>query len=183
MSGFTGAGIPSVLWGPQDQGFAGWSYDPEIAAGASNIPAAGTIQCVRIKVIPGVLISNLWLGINSPGATLTAGQNFAILYNDAATTLLGQTVDQSTAWTSGFTPVKMPITPVNAPGQYVRLAWYWNGTTGPKFQWASSSNLVNANLVAATARFATGGAGFTSTPPASLTLALTADAYWGGLSL
>lgn len=167
---------------PQDYGFLGWSYDPAIAAVGSNSPANGVAQAITLKVSPG-LISNIWLGINSPGVTLVAGQNFAGLYSAGGVALLSSTADQSVAWASGFLAVKIPLlTPVVPAGNLVTVAWFANATTTPKFQWAGSGNLVNANLQNPNARFATGGAGLTAAMPASLALTATPDAYWCAVS-
>jgi hypothetical protein len=169
-------------WLSADQGLIAWAYDPAIAAVASNSPTAGQVQATRIKV-PATTISNLWLGINTAGATLTAGQNFAALYNSGATAQLGITADQTTNWQSGFLAIQMPITPVAVPAGFVYVCWYSNGTTTPKFQWAGSGNLVNANVPGATSRFGKGGTGATTAFPGSpLTITASADAYWAAVS-
>jgi hypothetical protein len=167
---------------PADDGFLGWAYDPAMAANASNQPAAGTVIAVRVKV-PACKITKLWVGINSAGSGLTSGQNLAGLYSSDGSALLSATADQTTPWASGFTPVSMSlVTPQVVPAGWVYVAWYANGTTVPKFQFAGSANLVNANLSNPAARFATGGTGRTTSLPASLTLNMNADAYWAGVS-
>lgn len=183
----TGSGEASS-WGPvgaplpADQGLIGWAYDSVSAANASNQPAAGTIIAVRIKV-PAATISNLWVGINSSGSGLTSGENFAGLYSGDGSSLLSATADQSTAWQSGFLAVPMALTvPQTVPAGYVYVAWYANGTTIPKFQWAGSANVVNANLTNATARFAHAQTGRTTSLPASLALGMSGDAYWAAVS-
>ena len=183
MAVILSAFVTPAQYTPADYGFLGWSYDPTSALGASNSPVNGAVQAVRIKVAGGT-ISNLWLGINAAGVGLTAGQNFAGLYNSTGQTLLSATADQTTPWASGFTAVQMALTtPQVVPPGFVYVAWFSNAVTStPKFQWANSANMDNANLATGVARFATGGGGATTALPASLTLAKTADAYWCAVS-
>lgn len=179
------AGLPAwqtVSWQPSDSGLIAWAYDPVSASSASNQPAAGQVVGVKMRV-PAGTITNLWVGLNSAGSGLTAGQNFAGLYNSAGT-LLSATADQSTAWTSGFTAVSMALTAaqVVAAG-YVYVCWFANGTTIPKFQWANSANVLNANInTGATARFVHGPGGQTTSMPASLSPGASGDGYWAAVN-
>lgn len=171
--------LAGPVYGPSDAGLFGWAYDPSISAAASNSPAAGLVVATRIK-ISACTISNIWVGINSAGGTLTAGQNFAGLYNSSGATLLSATADQTTPWTStSFAALSMPLlAPQAVSAGFVYVALFSNGTTIPKFQWANSANVVNANLTNPTARFAHGGTGATVAMPASLTLSTSGDSYW-----
>lgn len=181
----TAAGVPAwiaVPWLPQDSSLIAWAYDPVVAAASSNQPTAGQVVGVKMRV-PAGLISNLWVGLNSAGAGLTAGQNFAGLYNSAGT-LLSATADQSVAWTGSFTALPMALTtPQTVAAGFVYVCWFANGTTIPKFQWSSSANVVNANInTGGTARFVHGPGGQTTSMPASLAPGASGDTYWCAVS-
>jgi len=169
---------------PADIGLIAWAYDPTAAGGGSNSQTSGTVTAVRV-LVPATTITNIVLGINSAGVSLTSGQNFAGLYNAAGTTLLSATADQATAWQSGFTTIVAPLTtPQAVSAGYVWVAWYVNNTAGsnPKWQWCGSANFLNLGQTGVNARFCTGGTGRTTSLPASLAFSATADGYWCGLS-
>jgi len=177
-------GLLAVSPQPSDFGLVAWAYDPVIAAGASNAQSNGVITAVRLRVPAGV-ITNIILGINSAGTSMTSGQNFAGLYSGDGQTLLSATADQSANWAAtSFAAVTMALTAAQTVAAgYVYVAWYANGTgSNPKWQWNAASNFINATLGNSTARFAHGGSGATTALPASLTLTTNGDSYWCAVS-
>lgn len=165
-----------------DFGLKSWSFDPATAA-AGVVPTSGTIIMAKLY-LPAGTVNAVGVSINSAGVTLTAGQNFMGLYNQAGTRL-GVTADQSAAWTSvGYKqiPLVAPVV-IASPGFYY-VAFLSNGATPAGLTRGSnntsSTTVVNLNLTADQARFANGPAAQT-TLPASITMASrtpTSQAYW-----
>lgn len=168
-----------------DHGLQAWTYDPVSATASLALATAGTVYVVALKTNPR-LISNIVVGVQTAGGTLTASQCFAGLYQNGA--LLGSTADQSGVWNS--TGVKtMPLaSPVNPLGGLVYAAFVFNGTTGPALAHAgaalTNAALDNVALAATVARFGTANTGVTTALPATLgaVSALSTATYWVGLS-
>ncbi|MFE0472423.1 right-handed parallel beta-helix repeat-containing protein [Streptomyces sp. NPDC058947] len=175
---------PDGLAMPSDQGLLAWTGDP-VGAAATGQPSSGTLRLARIIVREPVTLSSIWLSVATAGATLTAGQNLLGLYSSAGV-LLGQTADQSTAWTTTGVKQAALTTPYTAtPGRYY-LAILTNGTTPPTLHAlaAPASGPVNAGLTVSTGRFLIGPSGQTSLP-ANLTMAnntLLSTSYWLAVS-
>lgn len=166
---------------PADFGYISWNYDPSMAGGGSQ-PAAGVLQMSSLFIPQTTTITNVVLGVTLVGATLTAGSNFAGLY-DSSGTLIDTTADQSTTWTS-VGPKVMPLTTTHSlPAGTYWVAMATTGTTRPSFHRAGSftglGSIVNQGLSAATYRFATTGSGIT-TLPASVTMSgrAVSDTTW-----
>lgn len=163
------------------------NYDPVIGPGATSL-TSGTVHMQRIDVPYPLLISNIHQTVvTTPGAGLTAGQNFAGLYT-AAGTRIGVTADQSVAWTTtGEKNMALTASALVTPGAYY-VALLSNGTTPPAFLRVALSqsvaDLVNHGMTMATARFTTGPTAQT-TLPASITMSsrvLSGTTYWAGVS-
>lgn len=170
-----------------DHGLISWTTDTVIAA-ATSITQAGTPIYTKIKLTERVnTITNILVAITTAGATLTANQNFAGLY-DSSGTRLAVTGDQSGTWNSTGLKI-MPLTaPITLGPGYYYVALLTNGTTQPTFMAAGATAQgagINANLTTATARALSAPAGGSTSLPASVTLGsqvLTGAIRWAGLS-
>lgn len=164
-----------------DHALAAWSFDPAATQGGTVLPTAGLVFSVRVKVLGVTAITNILMHLTTGGVTLTAGQCFAAVYNDAGTTLVGVTADQSTAWASGglktMAIVGGPV--AVSPYTWYRVVFWFNGTTGPSVTRGSNVNNQLLNLgIPSNFRFASSNAGTTTTPPASLGALTAVQAAW-----
>ena len=171
---------------PTDQNLIAWSYDPQ-GATSSVAPSGGVIQLVQLVLRGPATVTNVLVHVATGGSTLTAGQNFAGLY-DTTGARLGVTADQTTPWTTAGLETMALTSPVQLAAGMYYVALVANGTTPPAFARstgiASASALINAGLTAATARFATNSSGQTSLP-STVTLAsnsLATTAFWVAVS-
>jgi hypothetical protein len=150
-----------------------WTFDPAANSG-STIIATGTPFMSKVWVREPMTLSTLYASITTSGATLTAGQNFAGVYN-AAGTRIALTADQTTPWgtTTGLQTMALTVPVAVTPGAYY-LTLLSNGTTAPNFARGavagSGASTINWRLTATDARYATGPAAQTSLP-ASITMA------------
>jgi hypothetical protein len=168
-------------WFPSDYGLLGWTYDPNYPSGVAGV-ATTTMAMIKLKLNDGT-VSALGVSVSTVGSGLTAGQNFLALY-DVAGNLIGQTADQSAAWTTtGYKQASL-ITPVAVTQGYYYAAILSNGTTPPLFlrgaNLSAGAGLLNLSLSASDYRFSVVNAAGT-TPPATVNLgARTASitAYW-----
>lgn len=128
-------------------------------------------------------VASIVMAVTTAGATLTSGQNFAAIYNSSKA-LLGQTGDQSTAWTStGVKSMSISGGPVIVPAGFYYVVVWSNGTTKPTFARGSNLNVTNGTLSNANSRFATADTGRTTTAPATLgTFGGFTTAYWCGVA-
>lgn len=168
-------------WGPADQGYVAWSLDPA-ALGAVGAPVAGTVTLVQVVVRVPSVANSLVVKITAGGSGLTAGQNFAGLYNSAGARI-GVTADQSAAWTSVSTPY-MPLTaPVNLPAGKYYVGVVANGTTPPTLARGNGTGAGNAGVTGADLRFSTAQTAQTSMPVSITPGTLTANdfAWWMGI--
>lgn len=170
---------------PSGQNWKAWTFDP-----ATNLIAqvltSGLLEMVKLPIRVATTVTNIIVGITTAGSGLTAGQNWAGLYNSSGT-LLSQTADQTTAWAStGRKDMALAAPQAVAAGDYY-VAFVSNGTTPPQMPRGSSlnigSDLVNGGLTQATARYAT--AGTVTTLPASVTMGTrtpAARSWWLAVS-
>lgn len=178
IAGFTAA---ANIWQPTHYGQIAWAYDPALAINTS-VPTAGTISTVRLKLGAAASITNVVLYVQTGGATLTAGQCFAAIYQGG--TLIGVTADQATAWQSSGSKV-MPLVggPFAVAAGDLVVAFYSNGSTQPNFSRASFSGAGNLNLTLAGSRFGTADTGRTTSMPGTLgTITADSNDYWAGVS-
>lgn len=172
---------------PADQGYLGRSYDNAMVQAGLILPTAGLLNLVRVRVL-GTLVTNVHLHFTVAGGTLTAGQNFAALF-DSAGTLLSATADQATTgsnWQAGGMK-DMPLAVAQAVtyGAFYYVGFYANGSTMPTVSRAvnSASAILNGKLAAPNFRYATANAGLTTAMPASFGAQTgTATAWWAGVS-
>ena len=168
----------------QDQDLIAWQFDHATNMVASVV-TSGTVNWSKLWVRQPVTITNVCVHIGTVGAGLVAGQNFGGLY-DAAGNRIGVTADQTANWaTTGFKAMALTAPVAVTPGAY-HVAILSNAATTPAFARGSAlvNTIVNANLTAATARFATGPTAQTSLPVSVTMASRTAagNALWTGLS-
>jgi len=183
LSAYSDSVVPSLAI-PTDLGLLGMSHDTAPSSTGTVLPTAGLVNVTRIYLRASVSITNVCLIVGTAGVTLTAGQNFAALFQ--GTTLLGVTADQATNWQStGYKVMALTGGPFVASVGSVVVAWYANGSTLPGFiRGASTSSYVlNFGLNAANSRYGTADAGRTTTMPSPLgTITATGTSYWAGVS-
>jgi hypothetical protein len=176
---------PAVPWLPSDAGFLAWTSDPQVN-GTTGTLATGVINLLRVNVRAGISCTNVLAWITAGGSSLTAGQNFAGLYNSAGT-LVGTSADQTTPW-AGTGLMTMPLTggPFNLAAGFYWVALLSNASVTPATfarSTQAAAGTPNAGLAVSAARFAANGSG--TTLPASITPAsntLTSLPYWAALS-
>lgn len=168
-----------------DQDMLTWQFDLGTNMVATAI-TSGTISWSKLWLRQDETITNICAAIGTVGTGLTAGQNFAALY-DLSGARLGVTADQTAAWgTVGFKSMALTA-PVPVTAGYYYAAILSNATTAtPAFARGSAltASIPNGNLTATNARFAVGPAAQT-TMPLSVTMAsrtLTGNALWAAFS-
>jgi len=167
-----------------DVGLLHWTYDPSAPSGTTG-PTAGTITMIKVKLGKAATVSNILMAVSGAGVGLTAGQNFAGLY-DGAGNRLTQTADQTTAWgTNGLKT--MAVTPVDLGAGFYYVAYLSNGATPPVITRGSnitaSPAIGNIDAAPATARWATAGTG--TTLPATINMATRTPittTFWTAIS-
>jgi hypothetical protein len=178
--------VNNATFRPDDHGFLSWTQDPATCGAGDNATTAGVLYLLKLKVVNrATLVTNLHVVVTTAGATLTAAQNLLGLYNSSGT-LLAQTADQSTAWTTtGYKTAPLTVPQTLAVGNYY-VGILTNGTTPPRFMRGAdiSASGLNAGLTTATSRYLTSGTTQTALP-ASVTLgsaATTQTARWTALT-
>lgn len=178
---------PTGAFTPADHNLITWAFDPGTSitsgpASGTSPNIAGTVNLIELIIPSAATVTNIIMMLSTAGATLTAGQCFAALY-DSSGNLLGQTADQATNWTTTGTKTMALTTPVAVSAGKVYVAVWANGTTLPLFGRGDNNSVVNAGLSSATARFATANTGVTTTAPNPLgAKTISSTAYWAALS-
>jgi len=176
-----GSAAGGGFFAPSDHGLIAWNFTPYAATSSALAPTGGTIYAMKIKVPVATTITNVIIGINVQGSTLTTGQNFAALYSGAKA-LLSATADQTSTWGSTTGPITMALsTPQPVPAGYVYVAFLSNGTTPPTLN-RGAGNINNVGLSSATALYATAGTSQTSMPSTITTTAYTSASIWAAVS-
>ena len=182
--GLTVNGGP-INWSAKDQGLLAWTFDLAMTSNNNNKPSAtGAVNFCRMYVPTATSVTNILMTILTAGATLTAGQNFAALY-DQNGNLIGTTADQSTAWQStGLMTMALAGGPFTVGPGYIYVGFWVNGTTAPGFlrTAASTGAEINVGLTSTTYRFGSGGVATTTAPATVGTLSAAGVGYWVGLS-
>jgi hypothetical protein len=169
---------------PQDHDLLAWNFSVAVASGATG-PTSGTVTMVKLWFRQALTVTNVAIGLGAAGVTLTAGQNFAGLY-DSSGNRLGVTADQAANWvSSGFKEMALTVPVAVAAGAYY-VAILSNGTTPPTLARGGilTASFANAKLTATTGAFTTGPAAQT-TLPVSITMAsrtLSPNPVWAGVS-
>lgn len=177
--------VNSSTFRADDHNLLAWTHDP-VNCNTTSILTSGTVALMKIKVVNrSTVVTNVLAGITTAGATLTAGQNFAGIY-DSSGNRLAVTADQATAWQSAGAKTMALSAPVTlAVGNYY-VALVSNGTTPPTFMatGTSAQSGLNIGLTTATSRSLTGPAAQT-TLPTTITLGSQTQngvMRWAGLS-
>lgn len=167
-----------------DNGLIAWTFDALLSQGNNIIPAAGTLQLVKIYVPTTALITNIITQVTVAGVTLTSGQCFAGIYQGLATgSLLGTTADLSTIWQStGHKIMALSPSPITLSAGNYYIGLFANGTTLPKFQGPALNNEVNWGMTPA--QFASGQGSLTTSLPANIAsfVPQATPCWWFGLS-
>jgi hypothetical protein len=175
---------PRVIFDPTDHGLISWNYDVSLGNAASApLATAGTLYTQKLHVPVASSVTNILCYVATVGGTLTSGQCFAALYQGG--NLIGQTADQSVAWTStGAKTMALVGGPFNVAAGDVQVVFWFNGTTGPAlYRTAGNATFMNFGLSAANSRWGTADTGKTTTAPGTLaTIAQAGVAYWAGIS-
>lgn len=169
-------------------GYAAVAFDPVVALNSLAMPL-GQIQMVRVDLIRDATISTITQCVVGTGTTLTAGQNFAGIYN-ASGVRLAQTADQTTAWGTTGTKDMALTAPVFLPAGTYYVAYLVNAAASPTFlrivNAGALSGFINHNFTVSNGRFTTVGAtGSATSLPASIDLstrAFSITSWWAGLS-
>jgi hypothetical protein len=179
---------PTAGWMATDYGYKAMAFDPcEATSTSVALVANGTIHFTRVPVRTRTLITNVILHVFTAGATLTANQCLAALY-DPNGNLLSATGNQATAWTTAGTKVMALTAPQDCPPGLYDVAYFANGTTRPAFLRTVSDGTPNLGLTGNAIRFGTDSTNTarTTTFPATLgtkSYATTSGVhYWAGLS-
>ncbi len=168
-------------------GFTAAAFDPVFALNSLAMPL-GQIQMTRIELVNDAVINSVCQAVVGLGTTLTAGQNFAGLY-DASGTRIGVTADQTTAWGTTGTKDMALTAPVVCPAGTYYVAFLVNAAASPTFLRVVNASalaaFMNHGLTVSNARFSTfGGVGTQTSLPASIdfsTRAFSSTSWWGAL--
>lgn len=171
------------VWAPSDSGLLAANFDPAAMAGSTALGANGTVYAMKLWTPAQISVTNIVMHVNTAGASLTSGQNFAGLF-DSSKGLVDTSADQSTSWTStGLKTMPLASGPFNISAGYFYVAVFANGTTRPAFSRGSNIAVINGALSAANARWASSSTGRTTSFPATLgSFTAASNAYWCGVS-
>lgn len=156
------------------QNYLTWNHNPLLIQGTASANTSGTIYLHRVYLAQGQTVTGIGYGVQTAGATLTAGQNLVGLYNPSGNRV-AVSADQSSAWTStGYKSTNFTSTYSVTTAGYHYVAFLAVGTTPPAFhQQANASQIFyNANTSAGTFNHCSGGTSQTDLPT-SITLGST----------
>jgi hypothetical protein len=173
-------------WLPPDNTLLAANSDP-LAAQQTALATAGTLYLMKITPRSTILISTVWLGMSVVGAGASTG-SFVGVYSPAGTLLTGS-ADIAASLTGALGAISNAVTTPQTvlAGASVWIALLTNlAVTQPllcKGLAGTAASLVNADLAAASFRFATNGTAL-SALPASFTPSANANGptWWVGVS-
>lgn len=166
-------------WVPADHGLIAWNCDPALATSSFG-GAANLFVAMAVKVSASATVTSIFCGVGTAGTGLTSTRNAIGLYN-AGGTLLGQTVDQTTAWASTGNKSAAMVSAVSVtPGLYF-AAILANGTATPGFNACASPNPVSVGRSANSWRAGFISSGIISMPATRPTPTNIATIPWVGL--
>lgn len=153
---------------PSDSGFLAMTSDPGYCSGGSII-TSGVLSGIRIWLAAGTY-NNIYLGCTVVGATLTAAQSFAGIYNQQTGVLLRGTSALDVVFTGlGLNVCPLTSALVITVAGFYDICFYSVGTTMPTF--ARTSNIdvriPNLNLAGNFLRAFTADAALTAALPAT----------------
>lgn len=169
---------------PSDHGLHAWTFDPANAAGSSTM-TAGTVYLAKVQLRRASYVTNLLATVGTAGATLTAGQCFAGLYNSSGTLIAGS-ADQATNWQSiGTKTMALTSGPYSLAAGAYYIALLANGATPPQFirSNTASASMINVGLTVSTGRYITTETARTSLPASTTLGSASTDftARWAAL--
>lgn len=175
--------LPSVP-SPADHGLLAWSFDNSQAVSTLIVGTAGRLHTVRLPINRPVLVTAIQMSLSTVGATLTAGQNFAMIFDESGNRV-GITADMSTLWSASPANLDMTLTaPVQINGPFCHVGFYANGSTLPTFRVSTNATsfVGSANLGSGTYRYGMSTSSLTSTPPSVVgTISSPSFPWWVGL--
>jgi hypothetical protein len=169
-------------------GIQAWNYPSLYTSASTPALASGRIYTMLVPLAYSITVTNILIGVQVAGATLTTAENWIGLYNSAGT-LIGQSADQTTAWAgTGLITAALVSGPFAVSGSFCVVALVSNGTTCPQFSKAATGApapaIANLNATGANLLFAGNGTG--TVLPGTLTYAsangANGQAMWVGLS-
>jgi hypothetical protein len=167
---------------PSANGCIAWTYDP-IAADGNTAPTAGTLYLMRVWIPTDAALTGIALYFVGAPAGLT---NCHTILVDAATrNTVASSSDLSATWgtTAGNKTGDFSSQYTPTPGYHYAGFWIGGASTMPTLgrKIITSFHAVNLNTSGNSSRCATGGTGFTSTVPSSVTLTASNAAYLMGV--
>lgn len=157
-------GPQAANWGPEDQGFVAWAYDPALTP-SNQLTVNGTVYLSAVMVRKTTSITGIWYAASTAGATATAGANWVGLYTSAGTRVAQAAADSNV--TAANAPQKCTVSSTSlAPGKYW-VALVFNAATPPTLLRTNGafSGTNNAGLLTvASLRFATNATSQTTLP-------------------
>jgi hypothetical protein len=122
--------IGTGVWTPADSGWAAWTFDPAMCYLGGTALAAGILYANAVKIPKATTLASVVLNVMTAGATLTAGQCFAGIYQGNVP--LAFTADQATNWQStGLKTMALTGAPITVAAGLLYIVMWANGTTRP----------------------------------------------------
>lgn len=148
---------------PSDHGLIAWSSDPNYAS-ATSAAVNGSLYLAAVYLRSAATISKVWWIHTTAGASATAGQSFAGLYNSTGDRLSSVGIDSQVVANGPQSPSLS--TPQTVPAGRYWVALLLNAGTPPVLARTSGASATanNLNLSAASLRYAVNGTGLTAMP-------------------
>lgn len=170
-------------FGPTDQGYIGWAYDPVMAANNTQ-PVAGQPVLIKVRAASTALAANIHLNVNTAGSGFTPNASYTALY-DMLGNLLAQSADLAAfLGTTGAKTIPLVGSASLTANTFYYVYIVINASGMPALNRAGNIGAINQHLAPGSYRFATLGSSIT-TPPAVLALAgssALSTSYWAALS-
>jgi hypothetical protein len=150
---YSGQQSPVIGLQAADLGMIALSWDPAGTTGGAQVSAGR--QLLQMIRVPTSTVTNIVYGVNTAGATLTAGQNFVGLY-DFSGNLIASSADQTTPFGStGLKTAPLSGGPYNLPSGLYFISFLANGTTMPFFDSGSANTTWLASGAITSGKFRT----------------------------
>lgn len=175
--------VQAQAFEPEDQSYAGWAYDPVMAANNSQ-PTSGVPVLVKVRATKTGTVSAIHLNVNTAGSGFTPNASYVALYD-----MVGVKLAQSSDVAGVFNTTGAKSVPVSPTAGIVGNIFYYvyvvvNASVMPAFNRAGNVGAINQNLGVGSYRFCTLGSNV-NTPPESLNLAASSalsTSYWAAMS-
>lgn len=166
---------------PVNHNLVAWSSDPTGNANTTTL-TGGTVYLTAVYVARSVSVTKVYLQINTPAVTPTAGQNFVGLYDSAGTRLATTDVSTDSGTTTGLLTVTIASTALTA-GSFYWVGMVFNAATPPVITRGGGTSgiasTINVGLTTSTYRYATNATVQTSLP-ATITLSSNVRTTFAG---